>query len=121
MCIKLVSADEEDLPRWFCDLLACNVAVENFEIQSVTIGIVLELIQLTRSVGSDDTDHSTVEHSLTGGTVSVMILPALLPRHLKYLNGNTIYYKVATGYHSKGTTWWIYSILKIFYCTDVIM
>lgn len=90
----LCLAEDEDLPWWFCDLMTSNIAVENFEIQTTTIGIVMELIQLTRSVGSDDQDHSTVDHSPTGGTVSVMILPALLPRHLKYLNENTVFYKV---------------------------
>lgn len=90
----LYLAEDENLPRWFCDLMTCNIAVENFDIQTTTIGIVMELIQLTRSVGSDDPDHSTVDHSPTGGTVSVMILPALLPRHLKYLNENTVFYKV---------------------------
>lgn len=90
----LYLAEDENLPRWFCDLMTCNIAVENFHIQTTTIGIVMELIQLTRSVGSDDPDHSTVDHSPTGGTVSVMILPALLPRHLKYLNENTVFYKV---------------------------
>ncbi|XP_062580439.1 protein dopey-1-like isoform X4 [Saccostrea cucullata] len=88
------NAEGEELPPWLQDLITCNVAIENFEIQSATISIILELIQLTRSVGSDDTDHSTVDHSPTGGTVSVMILPALLPKHLKYLNNNTVFYKV---------------------------
>lgn len=90
----LYLAEDENLPQWLCDLMTCNIAVENFDIQTTTIGIVMELIQLTRSVGSDDPDHSTVDHSPTGGTVSVMILPALLPRHLKYLNENTVFYKV---------------------------
>lgn len=101
----LYLAEDENLPRWLCDLMTCNIAVENFDIQTTTIGIVMELIQLTRSIGSDDPDHSTVDHSPTGGTVSVMILPALLPRHLKYLNKNTVFYKVRLWHNYQSETW----------------
>lgn len=56
----------------------------------------LELIILTQSVQSETRDKSrdSGRHSVSEGRVSVVILPALLPRHLQHINENTIFYQV---------------------------
>ena len=59
----------------------------------------LDLITLTRSVQSE-TQNKTRDSgrmSLSEGRVSVVILPALLPRHLQHINDNTIFYQASVG------------------------
>lgn len=91
---------EEDsvLPPWLQDLIICSCFVDNFHIQVAAISTMLDLISLTQSVecesrNKDDGDRKSSSGN-GGGTISVVILPALLPRHLKYLNNNTLFYQM---------------------------
>ncbi|PVD28894.1 hypothetical protein C0Q70_11489 [Pomacea canaliculata] len=89
---------EEDnfLPPWLQDLLTCACFVQNFPVQASAVTSMLELIILTQSVQSETRDKSrdSGRHSVSEGRVSVVILPALLPRHLQHINENTIFYQV---------------------------
>ncbi|KAJ8315121.1 hypothetical protein KUTeg_007271 [Tegillarca granosa] len=99
---QVITAEDRCLPTWLQDLIICGCFVDSFDIQSASISTLLDLIILTQSVQSDNT--STEEPSPssppsphTAGTVSVVILPALLPRHLRYLNEKTHVYKEIAG------------------------
>ncbi|GAB1600861.1 protein dopey-1-like isoform X3 [Argonauta hians] len=93
---------EEDsaLPPWLQDLILCSCFVDNFHIQVAAISTMLDLVSLTQSVecesrSKDDESNERKSSSGNGcGTISVVILPALLPKHLKYLNNNTLFYQV---------------------------
>ncbi|XP_029636600.1 protein dopey-1 isoform X3 [Octopus sinensis] len=93
---------EEDsaLPPWLQDLILCSCFVDNFHIQVAAISTMLDLVSLTQSVecesrSKDDGGSERKPSSGNdGGTISVVILPALLPRHLKYLNNNTLFYQM---------------------------
>ncbi|XP_070189330.1 protein DOP1A-like isoform X2 [Littorina saxatilis] len=88
--------DEASLPPWLQDLLTCSCYVQSFKLQASAIATMLDLVTLTRSVQSE-TQNKTRDSgrmSVSEGRVSVVILPALLPRHLQYINDNTIFYQV---------------------------
>lgn len=88
--------DDTTLPPWLQDLLTCSCCVQNFHLQTNAIGSVLDLIILTQSVQSETLNKSKDcgRRSVSEGRVSVVILPALLPRHLQYINDKTIFYQV---------------------------
>jgi hypothetical protein len=56
----------------------------------------LDLLTLTQSVQSEQQNKArdTGRLSVSEGRVSVVILPALLPRHLQHINDCTIFYQV---------------------------
>ncbi|XP_076444435.1 protein DOP1A-like isoform X3 [Babylonia areolata] len=88
--------DEGTLPQWLQDLLTCSCYVHSFPLQASAIATMLDLIVLTQSVQSETQNKSrdTGRMSISEGRVSVVILPALLPRHLQHINDNTIFYQV---------------------------
>ncbi|XP_067674328.1 protein dopey-1-like isoform X1 [Haliotis asinina] len=89
--------DSSTLPEWLQDLITCACFVDCFEIQSAAIATILELITLTQSVQSvtENKGQETRQRMSTSerGTVSVVILPSLLPRHLQYINDNMVFYQ----------------------------
>lgn len=88
--------DEGTLPPWLQDLLTCSCYVQSFPLQASAIATMLDLIILTQSVQSETQNKSkdSGRRSVSEGRVSVVILPALLPRHLQHINENTIFYQV---------------------------
>ena len=90
-----VAEDEGTLPPWLQDLLTCSCYVQSFQLQASAVATMLDLITLTRSVQSE-TQNKTRDSgrmSVSEGRVSVVILPALLPRHLLHINDHTIFYQ----------------------------
>ncbi|XP_059152409.1 protein dopey-1-like [Physella acuta] len=88
--------ESSTLPSWLKDLLICSCFVDCFEVQSASISTLLDLIILTQSVQTErenKTRHSG-RQSFSEGRISVVILPALLPSHLVYINNNTKFYQV---------------------------
>ncbi|KAK3576489.1 hypothetical protein CHS0354_034162 [Potamilus streckersoni] len=85
------------LPNWLEDLLTCSCFVDNFHIQSSAISTTLDLIILTQSIQMENssTPHDQRMSSSTEGTVSVMILPTLHPKHLKYLSDHMMFFKLS--------------------------
>ncbi|KAL3881558.1 hypothetical protein ACJMK2_027984, partial [Sinanodonta woodiana] len=85
------------LPNWLEDLLTCSCFVDNFQIQSSAISTTLDLIILTQSLQMENstTPHEQRMSSSTEGTVSVMILPTLHPKHLKYLSDHMMFFKLS--------------------------
>lgn len=81
------------LPPWLQDLMTCACFVNNFSIQSSSISAMLDLIILTQSVQSAS-DSSEGSKLYCEGMVSVLILPALPPVHLKFIDEKTCFYKV---------------------------
>ena len=101
VCVS-VTEDEGSLPPWLQDLLTCCCFVQSFPLQASAVATVLDLVTLTRSVQCE-TQNKTRDSgrmSVSEGRVSVVILPALLPRHLQHINDNTIFYQV--GDHAVG-------------------
>ena len=97
--------------------MTCACFVDNFAIQNAAITTMLDLVALTQSVLQES--ESKVDQGAPGeggvggmagegltatgeerkrssseGTVSVVILPALSPKHLQLLNTSTTFYKV---------------------------
>ncbi|XP_069103129.1 protein DOP1A-like isoform X2 [Argopecten irradians] len=86
------------LPMWLQDLLACGCFVESFEVQSAAIATMIDLIIVAKTIQSESENKVDVgrERSKSvseGSPVSVVIMPALLPIHLKYLGEKTTFYK----------------------------
>ncbi|VDI65588.1 Hypothetical predicted protein [Mytilus galloprovincialis] len=93
MLYKTCSQDESyHLPPWLQDLMTCACFVNNFSIQSSSISAMLDLIILTQSVQSAS-DSSEGSKLYCEGMVSVLILPALPPVHLKFIDEKTCFYK----------------------------
>ncbi|CAL1528923.1 unnamed protein product [Lymnaea stagnalis] len=94
---EMGSKDESStLPAWLQDLLICSCHVDCFEVQSASISTLLDLIILTQSVQTER-ENKTRHHgrqSVSEGRISVVILPALLPSHLVYINTKTRFYQV---------------------------
>ncbi|GFO47232.1 protein dopey-1 [Plakobranchus ocellatus] len=96
MCSK---EESSSVPPWLQDLLVCCCYIDCFEIQAASISTVLDLIILTQSVQTESEnktrrDHSSQRSSLSEGRISVVILPALLPSHLVFINQRTRFYQV---------------------------
>ncbi|KAH9488781.1 Protein dopey-1 [Bulinus truncatus] len=88
--------ESSTLPPWLQTLLICSCSVDCFEVQSSSISTLLDLIHLTQSVQTER-ENKTRHHgrqSFSEGRVSVVILPALLPSHLVYINTNTKFYQI---------------------------
>ncbi|KAL5009879.1 hypothetical protein ScPMuIL_012184 [Solemya velum] len=83
-------AEGPALPVWFEDLLTCTSFVDSFAVCSSAISTMLDLILLAQSV------QSSMEHQQAspGQPKSMAILPALMPHHLRYLNGHLQFYKL---------------------------
>ncbi|XP_021360674.1 protein dopey-1-like isoform X2 [Mizuhopecten yessoensis] len=86
------------LPMWLQDLIACGCFVESFEVQSAAIATMIDLIIVAKTIQSDSENKVDIgrERSKSvgeGSPVSVVIMPALLPIHLKYLGEKTTFYK----------------------------
>ncbi|BFZ09520.1 hypothetical protein BsWGS_12559 [Bradybaena similaris] len=93
MCSK---ENSSELPLWLQDLVICSCFVDCFDVQAASISTLLDLIILTQSVQTES-ENKTRHHSrqsFSEGRVSVVILPALLPTHLVYINGKTKFYQV---------------------------
>ncbi|CAG5127027.1 unnamed protein product, partial [Candidula unifasciata] len=93
MCSK---ENSSELPLWLQDLVICSCFVDCFEVQAASISTLLDLIILTQSVQTES-ENKTRHHSrqsFSEGRVSVVILPALLPTHLVYINGKTRFYQI---------------------------
>ncbi|KAK7479632.1 hypothetical protein BaRGS_00029098 [Batillaria attramentaria] len=88
--------DDSALPPWLQDLLTCSCFVQSFQLQASAIATVLDLINLTQSVQCETQNKSkdSGRMSVSEGRISVVILPALLPRHLQHVNENTIFYQM---------------------------
>lgn len=87
--------DDHLLPSWLQALVACCCHVDTFPVQCTSISTMLTLIVLTQSVQSDSPSFISHRTQSTGeGTISVVMLPALLPRHLQYLERNTRFHWV---------------------------
>ncbi|XP_041353922.1 protein dopey-1-like isoform X2 [Gigantopelta aegis] len=82
--------EKEVLPSWVQDLLTCCCFVDSFPIQSAAMATILDLILLTQSV---QTEAKSKNQSSSHGTVSVLIVPVLLPKNLQYINTNTLLYQ----------------------------
>ncbi|XP_060070918.1 protein dopey-1-like [Ylistrum balloti] len=86
------------LPMWVQDLIACGCFVESFEVQSAAIATMIHLIIVAKTIQSESENKVDIglERSKSvgeGSPVSVVIMPALLPIHLKYLGEKTTFYK----------------------------
>ncbi|XP_012945131.1 protein dopey-1 [Aplysia californica] len=93
MCSK---EEASTLPPWLQDLLLCSCYVESFPVQSSSISTMLDLVILTQSVQteSENKTRSHTHRSHSEGRISVVILPALLPTHLVYINMHTCFYRL---------------------------
>ena len=86
-----ITDEKEVLPNWVQDLLTCCCFVNCFPIQSAAMATILDLILLTQSVQNETKNKNPAS---SNGTVSVLIVPVLLPRNLQYINTNTLVYQV---------------------------
>uniref|UniRef100_A0A2C9KBU5 Uncharacterized protein n=1 Tax=Biomphalaria glabrata TaxID=6526 RepID=A0A2C9KBU5_BIOGL len=88
--------ESSTLPHWLQDFLMCSCYVDCFEVQSASISTLLDLIHLTQSVQTEreNKTRNNGRQSISEGNVSVVILPALLPSHLIYINTRTHFYQV---------------------------
>ncbi|XP_050391433.1 protein dopey-1 isoform X1 [Patella vulgata] len=89
--------NEYSLPDWLQDLITCSCFIKTFEIQTAAISTILDLINLTQSVQTESEYKCQVSNrsrSMSEGRISVVILPALLPCHLKFMNENTLFFQV---------------------------
>lgn len=94
--VLFVPENSSELPLWLQDLVICSCFVDCFDVQAASISTLLDLIILTQSVQTES-ENKTRHHSrqsFSEGRVSVVILPALLPTHLVYINGKTKFYQV---------------------------
>ncbi|GFR99122.1 protein dopey-1 [Elysia marginata] len=100
--IEQMCSNEESssLPPWLQDLLVCSCYVDCFAIQGASISTILDLIILTQSVQTESENKTKLRHhhgqrsSVSEGRISVVILPALLPSHLVFINQKTKFYQV---------------------------
>ncbi|XP_035686504.1 protein dopey-1-like isoform X1 [Branchiostoma floridae] len=96
------------LPSWLQGLLACCCCVKDFGVQTVAISTCLELISLCKSTMSTDKNiadalpRSHQAHRHSEGTVTVVVMSALLPSQLEYINTRT------TLYHTVAAILWAY-------------
>ncbi|ESO88953.1 hypothetical protein LOTGIDRAFT_154021 [Lottia gigantea] len=100
--IKLMGQTMEDepdfsLPKWLEDLITCSCFFQKFDIQTSAISTMLDLINLTQSLQSESESKGQNFQSTNEGRISVVILPALLPSHLKFINYNTMFFQVVAG------------------------
>ncbi|ELU14591.1 hypothetical protein CAPTEDRAFT_134195 [Capitella teleta] len=94
---------EPSFPGWLRLLMTCACFVDNFCIQTAAVSTMIDLIGLTQSVlNLCDSESATPpvavpegqrSRSNSEGTVSVVIIPAISPKHLQMLNKQTSFYK----------------------------
>ena len=91
------------LPEWIQDLITCCCFTKNYNIQSTAISTMLDLITMSRSMADAEIQNDlqslpgmSRSQSVVDGTVSVVIMPALLPSQLKFLSEKTSLFKVLT-------------------------
>ncbi|BFZ25222.1 hypothetical protein BsWGS_28261 [Bradybaena similaris] len=84
------------LPDWLQDLLICSCFVDSFDIQSVSVSSVLDLVSQSRTIQKElETAPSHQGQQLVSdGQASLVLLPGILPHHLSFINQETRYYQV---------------------------
>ena len=101
---RSLSDDRFHFPDWLELLLTCACFVDHFETHTAAVSTMLDLISLTKSIISESEckgqsegqeDWYQPRRSTSEGTVSVVIVPSISPKHLKFLNEKTQFYQVS--------------------------
>uniref|UniRef100_A0ABM0MUJ4 Protein dopey-1-like n=1 Tax=Saccoglossus kowalevskii TaxID=10224 RepID=A0ABM0MUJ4_SACKO len=90
---------DSTLPDWLQALITCSCFVCNFEIQSTAVSTMLDLINLTKSVSTPDSEKSLIPSMPTtvrpnAGKVSVVIVPAIAQIHLDFITQHTSFFQM---------------------------